>query len=61
MLVLEDGLISLDLPIDLPTPRSRRDPRFQEYRDALLTALGVTTPSAAPHDSPKEKPHVPNV
>ncbi|MFD7962310.1 ABC transporter ATP-binding protein [Streptomyces zaomyceticus] len=61
VLVLEDGLISLDMPIDLPTPRSRRDPRFQEYRDALLTALGVTTPAAAPHDSPKEKPHVPNV
>ncbi|MGW6286733.1 ABC transporter ATP-binding protein [Streptomyces sp. NPDC055107] len=41
VLVLEDGLISVDLAIDLPTPRSRRDPRFQEYRDTLLTALGV--------------------
>ncbi|MFJ7411123.1 ABC transporter ATP-binding protein [Streptomyces sp. NPDC098077] len=41
VLVLEDGLISVDLAIDLPTPRSRRDPRFQEYRDTLLAALGV--------------------
>lgn len=44
VLVLEDGLISVDLAIDLPTPRSRRDPRFQEYRDTLLTALGVARP-----------------
>ncbi|MFF2233261.1 ABC transporter ATP-binding protein [Streptomyces anulatus] len=44
VLVLEDGLISVDLAIDLPTPRSRRDDRFQEYRDTLLTALGVAQP-----------------
>ncbi|MFD5204307.1 ABC transporter ATP-binding protein [Streptomyces sp. NPDC058375] len=44
VLVLEDGLISVDLAIDLPTPRSRRDARFQEYRDTLLTALGVAQP-----------------
>ncbi len=47
VLVLEDGLISVDLAIDLPTPRSRRDARFQEYRDTLLTALGVAQPPAA--------------
>jgi sulfonate transport system ATP-binding protein len=41
VLVLEDGRIAVDLAIDLPTPRSRRDPRFQEYRDTLLAALGV--------------------
>ncbi|MEW2070874.1 ABC transporter ATP-binding protein [Streptomyces sp. NPDC007346] len=44
VLVLDDGLISVDLAIDLPSPRSRRDARFQEYRDTLLTALGVTQP-----------------
>ncbi|WP_374214393.1 ABC transporter ATP-binding protein [Streptomyces sp. Je 1-79] len=60
VLVLEDGLISLDITVDLPTPRSRRDPRFQEYRDALLAALGVTTPSAPPYASPKEKSRVPH-
>ena len=48
VLVLEDGRIALDLAIDLPTPRSRRDPRFQEYRDTLLAALGVDQPDAAP-------------
>ncbi|MFI2779540.1 ABC transporter ATP-binding protein [Streptomyces sp. ALB3] len=44
VLVLEGGLISVDLRIDLPSPRSRREPRFQEYRDVLLTALGVNRP-----------------
>jgi sulfonate transport system ATP-binding protein len=44
VLVLEDGLISVDLRIDLPSPRSRREPRFQEYRDTLLAALGVAQP-----------------
>ncbi|MGW1293974.1 ABC transporter ATP-binding protein [Streptomyces sp. NPDC002533] len=46
VLVLDEGLISVDLAIDLPTPRSRRDARFQEYRDTLLTALGVAQPPA---------------
>ena len=48
VLVLEDGRIALDLAVDLPTPRSRREPRFQEYRDTLLAALGVDQPDAAP-------------
>lgn len=47
VLVLEDGRIAVDLAVDLPTPRSRRDPRFQEYRDTLLAALGVTEPDPA--------------
>ncbi|MFJ1900153.1 MULTISPECIES: ABC transporter ATP-binding protein [unclassified Streptomyces] len=58
VLVLEDGRIAVDLTVDLPTPRSRRDARFQEYRDTLLTALGVAQPrprtdvkeSHGPHD-----------
>ncbi|GHJ42328.1 ABC transporter ATP-binding protein [Streptomyces sp. TS71-3] len=41
VLVLEDGRISVDLTVDLPAPRTRRDPRFLEYREVLLTALGV--------------------
>jgi sulfonate transport system ATP-binding protein len=48
VLVLEDGRIALDLAVDLPTPRSRRDPRFQECRDTLLAALGVAQPDAGP-------------
>ncbi|WP_333767924.1 ABC transporter ATP-binding protein [Streptomyces sp. IBSBF 2435] len=66
VLVLEEGRIAVDLTIDLPTPRSRRDPRFQEYRDLLLAALGVHQPEAtadpvrpAPHpaDAPTGHPH----
>ncbi|MEV8567388.1 ABC transporter ATP-binding protein [Streptomyces sp. NPDC051322] len=44
VLVLEEGRISVDLTLDLPAPRTRRDPRFQEYRDTLLAALGVAQP-----------------
>jgi sulfonate transport system ATP-binding protein len=51
VLVLEDGRIAVDLPVDLPSPRSRRDPRFQEYRDVLLAALGVHQPEA-PFEAP---------
>lgn len=53
VLVLEDGRISVDLTIELPTPRSRRDPRFQEYRDTLLTALGVAQPQ--PRTQPRTR------
>ncbi|MFF3013383.1 ABC transporter ATP-binding protein [Streptomyces sp. NPDC057939] len=42
VLVLDHGRISVDLAVELPTPRSRRHPRFQEYRDTLLAALGVS-------------------
>ena len=39
----EDGsVIVADIPIDLPTPRRRRDPRFAELRRTLLGHLGVT-------------------
>ena len=41
VLVLDEGRFSLDLPIDLPHPRSSRDERLAAYRDRLLAALGV--------------------
>ncbi|WP_405775781.1 ABC transporter ATP-binding protein [Streptomyces sp. NBC_00859] len=53
VLVLESGRISLDLAVDLAAPRTRRDPRFQEYRDTLLTALGVTQPHPLPPVLPR--------
>jgi sulfonate transport system ATP-binding protein len=53
VLVLEDGLIAVDLTIDLPSPRSRRDPRFQEYRDTLLAALGVHQHADPVHPGPR--------
>jgi sulfonate transport system ATP-binding protein len=41
VLVLESGRIAVDRTIDLPAPRSHRDPRFLEHRESLLAALGV--------------------
>ena len=41
VLVLEEGRFGLDLPIDLPHPRSSRDERLAAYRERLLAALGV--------------------
>ncbi|MEY9843694.1 ABC transporter ATP-binding protein [Streptacidiphilus sp. MAP5-3] len=41
VLVLDQGRTSLDLTVDLPHPRSYRDPRLGEYRERLLAALGV--------------------
>jgi sulfonate transport system ATP-binding protein len=40
-LVLDKGRFVLDLPIDLPHPRTHRDPRLADYRSRLLSALGV--------------------
>lgn len=40
-LVLEEGRFVLDLPIDLPRPRSVKDRRFADHRERLLAALGV--------------------
>ncbi|HEY3870706.1 MAG TPA: ABC transporter ATP-binding protein [Actinocrinis sp.] len=48
VLVLEDGRFSLDLEIDLPHPRTFREPRLAEYRERLLAALGVREDEAAP-------------
>ncbi|GHD98959.1 ABC transporter ATP-binding protein [Streptomyces alanosinicus] len=42
VLVLDRGRIGLDLAIDRPHPRSYREPVLGEYRERLLTALGVT-------------------
>ncbi|GAA4831594.1 ABC transporter ATP-binding protein [Kitasatospora terrestris] len=41
VLVLDRGRISVDLAIDLPHPRTYRDPLLGEYRERLLAALGV--------------------
>ena len=41
VLVLTDGSISLDLPVDLPVPRAISIPGFVELRGRLLTELGV--------------------
>jgi sulfonate transport system ATP-binding protein len=46
VLVLTEGRISLDVPVDVPAPRRRGDDRFVALRTRLLTELGVEeTPS----------------
>jgi ABC-type nitrate/sulfonate/bicarbonate transport system, ATPase component len=47
VLVLDAGRITVETTIDLSTPRSPRDPEFQEYRERLLAALGVTHEGAS--------------
>lgn len=39
--VLTDGVLSLELPIDLPPENRRKDPHFLVVRDRLLQELGV--------------------
>jgi sulfonate transport system ATP-binding protein len=46
VLLLDAGKIALDLRIELGAPRSRRSPHFLDYREALLSALGVGAPSS---------------
>ena len=41
VLVLDGGRIGVDLDIELPHPRSYRDRHLADYRDQLLSALGV--------------------
>jgi sulfonate transport system ATP-binding protein len=41
VLLLDAGRIAVDQSIDLPSPRSYRQPRFLAYRESLLEALGV--------------------
>jgi sulfonate transport system ATP-binding protein len=41
VVVLVDGSISLDIPIDIERPRNRGDARFADLRTRLLRELGV--------------------
>jgi sulfonate transport system ATP-binding protein len=54
VLVLDAGRIALDKRIELPEPRTHRDPRFVATREALLRALGVAAFPAA--RAPREEP-----
>jgi len=45
VLVLKDGRISLDVPIDLPRPRHIGGPEFDGLRDRFLAELGVLDPT----------------
>jgi len=41
VLVMRDGVIAHDVPVELPRPRKITDPRFVELRANLLAELGV--------------------
>jgi sulfonate transport system ATP-binding protein len=58
--VLVDGQIALDLPIELDRPRDRGHPGFVQMRNRLLLELGVkeaVTPSSLAAVSPTESGH----
>ncbi len=52
VLVLTDGLISLDLPVEVPSPRLRSDERFGALRSRLLQELGIDEVAAGAHPVP---------
>jgi sulfonate transport system ATP-binding protein len=62
-IILRDGRLAEELPVDLPRPRYPGDPRFAELRSRLLAWLGVIEPTGGPADEPTARPggaHLPN-
>jgi sulfonate transport system ATP-binding protein len=51
VLVLTDGLISLDVSVNVTSPRLRSDPQFIALRSRLLTELGVDETAEGRHPS----------
>ncbi|WP_072803584.1 ABC transporter ATP-binding protein [Rhodococcoides yunnanense] len=49
ILVLNNGSVELDVPVDIDKPRPRTDPRFLELRALLLDQLGVVDSVTNPH------------
>ena len=47
ILVLDDGRIAHDIPVDVPRPRERDDLTLVALREQVLEHLGVDTPSIA--------------
>jgi sulfonate transport system ATP-binding protein len=52
VVVLTEGLISLDVDVDLPSPRLRSDERFGALRSRLLRELGIDEVAAGAHQTP---------
>ncbi|MEU6083067.1 ABC transporter ATP-binding protein [Streptomyces sp. NPDC047108] len=46
-LVMDEGRIAYETPVDLPRPRDIADPRFARLRARLLDRLGVESPAPA--------------
>jgi sulfonate transport system ATP-binding protein len=51
IVLIEAGRITLDLPVDLPRPRDRSDPRFAAIEGRILRTLLDEAPVAA-HAAP---------
>ena len=49
VLVLTDGVLSLDVPVDIPSPRLRGDHEFIALRSRLLAELGVDEVAEGSH------------
>ncbi|MEV4410975.1 ABC transporter ATP-binding protein [Catellatospora sp. NPDC049609] len=41
VLLIDSGRLTVDVSIDLPAPRSHRQPQFLAYRESLLRSLGL--------------------
>jgi len=54
VLVLTDGGISLDVPVEIPSPRLRGDSSFISLRSRLLAELGVDEAAEGSHERPSE-------
>ena len=54
VLVLTDGGISLDVAVDIPSPRLRGDASFISLRSRLLAELGVDEVAEGSHERPAE-------
>ncbi len=52
VLVLTDGVISLDVPVEVPSPRLRSDASFIQLRSRLLAELGVDESAEGAHPAP---------
>lgn len=44
VLVLDGGYLSADITVELPRPRQRKDPAFEDLRATLLGHLGIVSP-----------------
>jgi sulfonate transport system ATP-binding protein len=59
VLVLADGVIAPDVPVDVPAPRLRGHPRFLALRSRLLAELGVDEAAEGDHADPRPDPPAP--
>ncbi|NEI73883.1 ATP-binding cassette domain-containing protein [Rhizobium lusitanum] len=56
VLVMRDGIVAHEAPVDLPRPRSAGGAEFDRLRSQLLAWLGVAGPAAGKSDMGTSKP-----